>query len=107
MATSAGHIGAGHIEVSHQLAILECHISWPYWSVTSAGHIGVSLVYMSFYCALLVIQSEILIYFLTAKSFVELAQCLLKQLGVNFVLSAKLSQDWLESFFSKQRIRGG
>jgi len=62
---------------------------------------------MSFYYALLVIQSEILIYFLTAKSLVELAQYLLKQLGVNFVLSAKLSQDWLESFFSKQRIRGG
>ena len=51
---------------------------------------GLRFTGMSLDCALLVIQSGILIYFLTAKSFVELAQYLLKQLGVNFVPSAKI-----------------
>ena len=37
----------------------------------------------------------------------ELAHYLLKQPGVHYVLSAKLSQDSLESFFEKQRMRGG
>lgn len=37
----------------------------------------------------------------------ELARYLLKQPGVHYVLSAKLSQDALESFFGKQRMRGG
>ena len=68
---------------------------------------GLRFTGMSLDCALLVIQLEILILFLTAKSFVELARYLLKQPGVNFVLSAKLSQDPLESFFGKQRMRGG
>jgi len=37
------------------------------------------------------LESEsLLIYYLTAKSFVELAQYLLKQLGVNVVPSAKI-----------------
>lgn len=68
---------------------------------------GLRFTGMSLDCALLVIQLEILILFLAAKSFVELARYLLKQPGVNFVLSAKLSQDPLESFFGKQRMRGG
>ena len=32
---------------------------------------------------------------------------LLQQPGVQYVLTAKLSQDSLESFFGKQRMRGG
>lgn len=67
---------------------------------------GLRFTCMSLDRALLVIQLEILILFLTEKSFVELAY-LLKQPGVNFVLGAKLSQDQLESFFGKQRMRGG
>ena len=45
--------------------------------------------------------------YILAKSFVELTRFLLKQSGVQYVLSAKLSQDPLESFFGKQRMRGG
>ena len=37
----------------------------------------------------------------------ELARYLQKQPEVHYVLSAKLSQDSLESFFGKQRMRGG
>ena len=37
----------------------------------------------------------------------ELVRYLLKQPGVQYVLSAKLSQDCLESYFGKQRMRGG
>ena len=48
-------------------------------------------------------------YFLihAAKAFTELTRYLLQQPGVHYVLSAKLSQDSLESFFGKQRMRGG
>ena len=41
------------------------------------------------------------------KSFVELTRYLLCIEGVSFVLSEKLCQDALESFFGKQRMRGG
>ena len=41
------------------------------------------------------------------KSFVELTKYLLKQDGVKYFLSEKLCQDPLESFFGKQRMRGG
>ena len=40
-------------------------------------------------------------------SFVELTQYLLGLPGVNYFLSEKLCQDPLESFFGKQRMRGG
>ena len=41
------------------------------------------------------------------NAFTELTRFLLKQPGVHYVLSAKLTQDSLESFFGKQRMRGG
>ena len=44
---------------------------------------------------------------IVAKSVTELVRYLLKQPGVQYVLTAKLSQDSLESFFGKQRMRGG
>lgn len=40
-------------------------------------------------------------------SFVELARYLLNYPGVHYLLSEKLCQDPLESFFGKQRMRGG
>ncbi len=40
-------------------------------------------------------------------SFVELTKYLLDQPGVFYFLSEKLCQDPLESFFGKQRMRGG
>lgn len=43
----------------------------------------------------------------TVKSFIELTKYLLGLDGVQFVFSEKLSQDPLESFFGKQRMRGG
>lgn len=44
---------------------------------------------------------------ITVNSFIELVRYLLKQPHVQYVLSAKLSQDCVESFFGKQRMRGG
>ncbi len=41
------------------------------------------------------------------KSFVEMAPCLLTLPGVEYILSEKLCQDPLESFFGKQRAAGG
>ena len=41
------------------------------------------------------------------NSFVELVKYLLAFPGVKYVLSEKLCQDPLESFFGKQRMRGG
>ena len=41
------------------------------------------------------------------NSFVELVKYLLSYPGVSYVLSEKLCQDPLESFFGKQRMRGG
>ena len=43
----------------------------------------------------------------TVKSFIELTRYLLGCDGVKFLLSERLSQDPLESFFGKQRMRGG
>ena len=43
----------------------------------------------------------------TVHTFIELVKYLLKQPHVVYVLSAKLSQDCVESFFGKQRMRGG
>ena len=40
---------------------------------------------------------------ISAKSFVELGKSLLTEDGVQFLLSAKLNQDPLEQYFSKQR----
>lgn len=40
-------------------------------------------------------------------SFVELTEYLLGLPGVKYVLSEKFCQDPLESFFGKQRMRGG
>jgi hypothetical protein len=47
------------------------------------------------------------LFLYTVKSMTELVRYLLKQPGVQYVLSAKLSQDCLESYFGKQRMRGG
>eukprot|EP00731_Ephydatia_muelleri_P000890 Em0001g890a len=44
---------------------------------------------------------------ITVHAFIELVRYLLKQPRVVYVLSAKLSQDCVESFFGKQRMRGG
>ena len=41
------------------------------------------------------------------KSMVELIPFLLKVKGVKYVLTEKFCQDPLESFFGKQRIKGG
>ena len=41
------------------------------------------------------------------KSLVELTRYLLSHLGVQYFLSEKLTQDPLESFFGRQRMRGG
>lgn len=41
------------------------------------------------------------------KSFLEICQYLLGLDGVKFILSGKFSQDPLENFFGKQRMRGG
>ena len=41
------------------------------------------------------------------KSFVEMGHFLLHVSGVNFLLSERFTQDPLESFFGKQRQRGG
>ena len=41
------------------------------------------------------------------NAFVELATCLFSVTGVEYILSEKLCQDPLESFFGKQRAAGG
>ena len=41
------------------------------------------------------------------KSFVELGPSLLRQPGINYLLSEVFSQDPLEKYFSHQRHRGG
>ena len=41
------------------------------------------------------------------KGVTKLVRYLLQQPGVQYVLTAKLSQDSLESFFGKQRMQGG
>ena len=41
------------------------------------------------------------------KSFVELGPFLLRQPGINYLLSEVFSQDPLEKYFSRQRHRGG
>ena len=41
------------------------------------------------------------------KSFVEIARYLLKQEGVEYVLSERFNQDPLEGFFGQQRAHGG
>ena len=57
-------------------------------------------------CIIIVIASyNIIIY--SVHSFVELTRYLLGLPGVNYFLSEKLCQDPLESFFGKQRMRGG
>ena len=48
-----------------------------------------------------------LVFFYTVNSFVELTTILLTVPGVACVLSEKFCQDPLESFFGKQRARGG
>ncbi len=45
--------------------------------------------------------------FLLVYSFVEMAKFLLSQQKGLFLLSERLNQDPLESFFGKQRVRGG
>ena len=49
----------------------------------------------------------IVMTFLLVRSFVELTQDLLSVPGVEYVLSERLCQDPLESFFGKQRAAGG
>ncbi len=46
-------------------------------------------------------------FFLTVKSFTELAPKLLALPGADYLLSEVFSQDPLERYFSKQRHRGG
>ena len=46
-------------------------------------------------------------HILSVHSFVELTNYLLDLPGVAYFLSEKLCQDPLESFFGKQRMRGG
>lgn len=48
-----------------------------------------------------------IMFSLLVHSFVELTNYLLDQPGVFYFLSEKLCQDPLESFFGKQRMRGG
>ena len=43
----------------------------------------------------------------TVHSFVELVTVLFQVPGVSFLLSEKFSQDPLESYFGKQRYKGG
>lgn len=47
------------------------------------------------------------IFLTAAKSFVEMARYLLSQEGLCYLLSEKLNQVPLESFFGKQRMRFG
>ena len=47
-----------------------------------------------------------LVVCIAVKSFVELTRYLLRSGDVSFVLSEKLCQDPLESFFGRQRMRG-
>ncbi len=48
-----------------------------------------------------------LLYIFLVRAFVEMAQVLFCVPGVNYILSEKLCQDPLESFFGKQRAAGG
>ena len=47
------------------------------------------------------------VYICTANSFVELGRVLLSKPGVRVLFSERFNQDPLESFFGKQRSRGG
>lgn len=58
-------------------------------------------------CCSLTYFSFRLLFCIIAKAVAELVRFLLRQPGVQYVLTAKLSQDSLESFFGKQRMRGG
>ena len=49
----------------------------------------------------------IVLTFFIVHSFVELTRYLRDKPGVQYFLSEKLCQDPLESFFGKQRMRGG
>jgi len=46
-------------------------------------------------------------FFLTVHSFVEMANFLLRQPGVHYIMSNKFCQDPLENFFGRQRMAGG
>lgn len=52
-------------------------------------------------------KDYVLKYVISVHSFVEMTRYLLQFPGVFYFLSGKLSQDPLESFFGKQRMRGG
>ena len=59
---------------------------------------------------ILIINTTIISFYLfhiSVYSFVELAPILLSMDGVGYFLSEKLSQDYLEEYFSKHRGRGG
>ena len=53
------------------------------------------------------VTNLLLLHVYVVHSFVELTKYLLALPGVRYVLSEKFCQDPLESFFGKQRMRGG
>ena len=61
---------------------------------------GINYIYPLYYC-----HRSFVSY--TVKSLVELTRYVLQLPDVHYFLSVKLCQDPLESFFGKQRMRGG
>ncbi len=63
----------------------------------------VAIMYLSEMAGLFIL----ILFFLTAKSFVELVRYLFKQPHVKSFLSQRICQDPIENFFGCQRQRGG